>query len=188
MLNRFLGGVGRVVGAISPIDLFQRQQFFKVLTAGHKMMAKASKSGMDAMGILGAGLGGMKKAGLTYANRNLAAVRANLQKEGTARGITDYMRGYKIGEIKADVPPGLMKFRSRVRTIGAGVAATYFGSQVAFGGDNPISNTIGFGVRATMHGAIAAGLSKYSHPYAGIAYAGLSAINIWRKGNNLGPF
>ena len=161
MIESILAGAAQYGAALSPIDMFNVEQRQKL--AGLGTRAQASFAAGHVKNQLSRGAG-----------------------EGVA-GLTDYFTGRYVGESMASAP-GNLRFRSMARRATAVGAGLYFGGQMLFGNDNLVSNTIGFGAKVGMHGVAAAGLAKYVHPLAGAAYAGLGLLNMFKSGNNLGPF
>lgn len=110
-------------------------------------------------------------------------------------GMTDYFQGHtfyynpvtnmgRTQTYNAEYAAGLARKRIAV----AGTMGAYGLSSFAFGPDNAVSNTIGFGTQVGAHTAITAALGRYHSPYSAMAYAGVSAINLARPGSQWGPF
>ena len=171
-------GLGNVLGALSPIELFHGEQFTKIKSFAHKHMAEAS-------GVVGTlrDAGSITKRAASRVTRNVErAVNANnLAKPGVANSLGHYMSGYNIGSAMKKMTPEALKFNSIARRSAAGALGLYVGSKLLLGNDNPISNTIGFGASAFLHGSIAKGLYTHAGKGWGIAYAGISLFNMIRS-------
>jgi hypothetical protein len=173
-LNKHIGklstSVAKTLGALSPIDLFNRQQIGKLASSRGGPQAAARMGELHAI-----------------AKGNLTRVAA-AGPEGGLGGIRGYMGGAKMGETGINLDEATRAFRTKVRGRAAMAAGAYLGSSLAFGSDSAIPSTMRSAAKVGMHGGIAAGLSTFAHPMAGVAYAGLGIFNALRSGDNIGPF
>lgn len=171
MINKVLGQVGRVAAALSPIDLFNADQIRKL--------------GSSTQGFrnFSTGFGDLVSGNMTAMKQTLNKYGDNAQ----LMGISDYMSGFKTGENRLNLSDATKSFRAKVRKRAAAAAGIYAGSSLLFGSDSFVPSTARAGATLGMHGGIAAGLSKFAHPMAGAAYAGLGLFNMNRAGDNWGP-
>lgn len=161
MLSKILGTAREFLHAVSPIDLFNAEQISKLNgVSGFKDMFAA----------------GFKKA---------RAARAMPHPNDAT--IKNYFQGYNLGDSIGNIPTETLNFRKNMRITAASLLGAYIGSKVVFGGNNPVSETIGYGARVGTHATIGAAIHRYVSPAGGLAYLGLSGINLLRDGDNLGP-
>jgi hypothetical protein len=167
--------IGNIIGALSPIELFNREQLTKLKTLHGDMM------GTPATFNYGRAAGEI--SGMAKQNWKTAATDA--LKPGNA-GLNSYFSGYNMGErilSPGSADFGKIAFRKNVRIGAAATLGAYIGSNLLMGSNNPISSTIGAAANLGMHGTIAMGLGRFVHPMAGAAYAGLGILNMVREGD-----
>lgn len=162
--DTILNKAGELLGAASPIELFNANQVKKLLGP----TVRASE-------FIGASFG--------IAKSNVERAIGNMGKPGYA-GIGHYFEGYNIGDKMSDIAANTVALRRRQRQLLATGAVVYGGAQIMGGLASRGANTA---LGVAMHGTIAAGLGKLN-PVAGGIYAGWGAYNLTRPGDNTGPF
>lgn len=171
-LGGMMNDIGRVAGALSPIDLFTREQVGKLRSS-----SKGFRNFMQGLG--------------DTITANVAGMRRNIEQVGQYADngtFGSYMSGFKMGENRLNLDESTRAFRAMVRKramVGGGV---FLGANLLLGQDNPIRRGVNAGATLGMHAGITAGLSKFVHPMAGVAYAGLGLYNMTRPGNNFGAY
>jgi hypothetical protein len=175
MFSSIASKIGKYIGAMSPIELFNSNQLQKLKGEAHKLMTQNKPREMTSMFF-------------DTMKTNIRDKMASYKKGGPGiAGFADYFSGYSLGDEMSKIAPGDLKFRSIARKTTGAALLGYMGSNMLFGRENPISNTIGFGANVGMHAGIGSLLGMV-HPFVGVGYMGLSGINMLRSGNNLGPF
>ena len=172
-LEKISRGVGRTLNALSPIELFNGQQLNK-LNATHRGFTSFFQ-----------GLQRTIEGNMKIVDANLATAKGLDAQLG---GLGGYMRGHNIGELRGSLDKSTQAFRSKVRGRAAMAGGVYAATSLGFGSDSAIPSTMRTAATVGMHGGIAMGLSRFAHPMAGVAYAGLGIFNAYRRGDNIGPF
>lgn len=159
-----LNKAGEMLGAISPIELFNANQVKKLVGP----RAKNSE-------LIGAAFGMIKD--------NIGKAISGSGMPGHAN-IGHYFEGYNIGENLSSIADSTVALRKKYRQMAAAGAMVYGGSQLLGGLPARATN---FAAQAGIHGVIASALYKVN-PTVGIGYAGWGAYNATRSGDNIGPF
>lgn len=178
--NSILGTANKLISAINPIELFQQYTWTKLGNAYHQQMAAAA----DPLKVMKDIVKGSYNLGRT--NFRSAVDNYRGADPGIARGMADYMKGYKIGLNKADIAPGRLRFNSIARKTAMAGLGAYSASSFLFG-NNPLTETVDQGTKLGFHATVGS-LAYTMNRKAGIAYAGLGMFNILRSGDNLGPY
>jgi hypothetical protein len=165
MINRMLRGAGKYAGAISPIEIFNAEQWSKLGSSGFRNNIQDA----TAMGVM-----------------NIKDAMSRRGKEGYA-GFKNYFEGYNVGEEIGTIAGNTMDLRRRLRLGTAMGAGLYAASSLTMGSDSLVPKSMRTAAKIGIHGTIAAGLTK-AHPAAGAAYAGWGILNMTRRGDNMGPF
>ncbi len=126
---------------------------------------------------------GMMGAGKVAMGRIVRGL-STAKKHGYTFG--DWFTGLNIGEKAADVSEHLRHTRAAWR-IGTGVTVGVAGLSSAMGSDNFLGVTARSAIQLGGHTAIAGAIGSVS-PWGGAAYAGVTALNALRPGDNFGPF
>lgn len=159
--------IDKLISLITPIDLFNKEQLSKL---------NRTRNTFSELGDL--------------INSNMANVSASIKKHGSAADINsfaEYFSGKKYGELMSNISQDTLKMRSMAR-IGAAAAVGVWGaSNLLFGKDSSVASATNSAFKFAGHTAVGYSLAKIN-PLAGIAYGGLGIINMFRKGDNIGPY
>lgn len=179
-----LNKIGKAFSALNPISIHDSQALRKLASESHASLARASNFG-EASQVVTRFAGGAKDVvakSIEIAKKNMSDATANV-----GRDMSDYMAGYNIGSSKATMSASDIAFNRNMRVGTAAALGLYAGSNLLMGRDNPVASTMGFAAKAVGHTAVAHGINAI-RPGWGTAYGAIAAVNMFRSGDNLGPF
>lgn len=169
------------LAAINPIKLFNKGAWRAAESTYHQQMAIAADPFKVISGISSA-MYQRAKANYGMAIKNYKSGDPNI-----ARGMSDYLSGYKLGMDKTKMAPGSLRFNSIARKTAIAGLGVYSGSALLFG-DNPITKTTDMTLKAATHLSLGS-LAYKLNPILGGAYGAVSMINILRgPKDNVGPY
>lgn len=161
--------IDNLISLITPIDLFNQEQ-----------LSKLNRS---------RGSNPMKQIG-DLVNSNMSNVNATIKQHGAAADINsfgEYFSGRKYGELSASISHDTMRMRSMARIGTAAAVGLWAGSNLLLGKDSSTASAMNTAFKFAGHVGVGYTLAKMN-PLAGIAYGGLGMINMFRKGDNIGPY
>lgn len=159
--------IDKLLSLITPIDLFNREQLSKL---------NRSRNVFADLGAL--------------IDVNMANVNNSIKTHGSAADINsigEYFSGRKYGELATSISEDTMRMRSRARIGMAAAVGIWAGSNLLFGKDSATASTMNSAFKFAGHATVGYSLAKMN-PLAGIAYGGLGLMNMFRKGDNIGPY
>lgn len=173
-IDDIVRGFGGFLEAVSPIDLFNKDQVQKLSYKFGEVLKNPSKSTLNEYGReLGVGV---------------SAAMARKAHYGRSMNMAEYFQGYKFDRPASAFTPGELALNRNVRVGTAAALGIYGASSLMLGDDSLPSKVSGTVLGAAVHGGIAKALYKGTNPAIGLAYGGLGLVNMMRKGDNYGPF
>lgn len=173
-LEDVLEGIGGFLGAVSPLDLFNKEQTKKLSYQFGKFAEEPSMArARDFARELGVGPG---------------AAFTRYGKVGTKPSMEAYFQGYKFDRPTSAFTPGELAFNRNVRIGGAAALGIYGASSLTLGQESLPAKGAGGALQLATHAGITKALYHGTNPMVALAYGGVSAVNMLRKGDNLGPF
>lgn len=173
-LDDIIDGVGGFLGAVTPLDLFNKEQTKKLsYKFGELMENPGMGKAREFAKELGVGPG---------------AAFTRYGKVGMKPSMESYFQGYKFDRPADAFTPGELAFNRNVRVGGAAALGIYGASSLTMGQESLPAKASGGALQLATHAGITKALYHGTNPMVALAYGGVSAVNMLRKGDNLGPF